>query len=575
MSSISNSSIGLGGISTSGGSPSLGNTLFGVDINALIDTLVEAKNLPNIQRQVRIDANTAKLSAYSELEGKLTALRSAASTLRNPSVISGFTDAFDAKQTLSRASGSIDAADLFGISATDSAQTGTYSLTITRIATSDTISGTVAIPDTDSTAVLAVDGNLVLEGTNIALTSTMDLEQIKDAINNVSDITKVRASIVQAGASDYRLVLKSTETGNAISISDNQTGSILASLGLAASGATDTTLSAAMVLDGISVIRSTNSVNDLIDGLSIELFQADPGKPVTITVDNNLSGIGDSIAAFMTAYNDVVGFVQDQRAVGAEGALSEDQVLFNDTLMQSTYRSLQSILSTGASGVESGALQLLRDIGIDLTSDGLLATTDTSKFEDALLSNLDGVRALFGYADSATTGFEVVDRPASIPATLLGKDITIRVLTTNGAGEPTSAEFVVDGVTTAATIENGFIKGADGSDYEGFVIGYTGGVVGATPYTGTFHPTQGIADLVAAMLDPVLDSQTGDLKAAKDEVRDSTTSLENQITVLDGQLDLYRTRLTLQFQAAQDAIAALESQKNSIQAYVDSLNSSN
>lgn len=214
MSSVSSSNLGFGGVTTgTNGQTQLSGTLFGVDINELVNNLVEARSIPNIQRQVRIDDNTAKLSAYAELEGKLKALDTAVAGLRNPRVTSGTLNTFDSKQTLSKASGSIAASELYGVSASNSAIAGTYSVTINRVARADTISGsgTPLIANADTANPLTVSGNLVIEGTNIAVTSTMTLNQIRDAINNVSGTTKVKASVVTATTGDVRLVLKHTD----------------------------------------------------------------------------------------------------------------------------------------------------------------------------------------------------------------------------------------------------------------------------------------------------------------------------------------------------------------------------
>lgn len=572
MSSTSTSNIGLGALSTtSTGSTSLGSTLFGIDINKLVDNLVEAKGIVNLRRQDKIDANTAKLSGYSSLQSLLSNLQSSVNFLRNPRVTSGLSDAFDAKTTLSNASGSIEASKLYGVSAADTALTGDYQITINRVAKTDTISSTAAITNSTSATPVLTDGALSLNGTSISLTSSMSLTQIKDAINNNSGVTKVKASIVQAGTNDFRIVLKGTDTGKAIDLTGSD-ANVLSELGLAASGATNTSLSAELVLDGVTVIRASNSVNDLIAGVSIELYQADVGNPISLSISNDLSYISDAVISFMDSYNAIVDFVKAQRAVGANGSVADEQVLYNDSLMQSVYRSLQSIVGTGATGTDTGMLKSLRDIGIDLDQYGRLVTSDADKFEDALLGKLDQVMALFGFSSNASNGLEVVDRKDAIPAALIGKSITVRVTATDAEGLPTAAEFELDGVVTTATIANGFIRGPAGTAYEGLVVGYTGGVISGTPYEGTLKLSQGIADQIAAVLEPTLNSSTGTLKAARDSLTSLNTRLESQIADFQTQLDLYRDRLLLTFQAAQQAIQALESQKSSIMSYIDSLN---
>jgi flagellar hook-associated protein 2 len=570
------SNLGFGSLNTgSSGSTSLGTTLFGVDVTKLVDSLVQARGLTNTRRQDKIDGNTEKLSAYATMQTKLEALRTAANPLRTPRVLSGDTNVFNTKQTLSTASGTIAASALVGVSAAENAEIGTHSLTINRIATADTITSSLSLPDSTSTVPLTANTTLTLGGVNVDLTNTMSLTQIRDAINAKKSSSGVVASIVQASASSYRMVLKSDTTGKAITLSDDLGGAGLTELGLAASGATDTSLSADLVVDGVSAIRSTNSISDLIDGLSLELFQADVGKPVSIQVSNNLTGISDAVTSFVTAYNDFVDFVKSQRAVSSDGTVGADQVLFNDNLLQTNYRNIQGIMSIGANGISTGALKTLNDVGIELGSDGKLTVKDSTKFEDSLLSKLDEVKNLFGFGSDASPGLSVVDRPDFIPTALVGKTVTVNITATDGSGIPTAASFTVDGNTVAAVITNGFIRGADGTDLEDFRIGYEGGVVGGTPYTGTFTPTQGIADQIAGALETVLDPQNGDIKNTTSTLTDTNTRLKDQIDTLTKQLEIYRARMLSQFQAAQNAISALESAQNSIKSYTDSLNSNN
>jgi flagellar hook-associated protein 2 len=568
------SSIGFGSISTnSSGSSNLGTTLFGINVDDLIDNLVEARSLANVRRQDLIDKNTSKLSAYAELRTLLTSVQTSAQALSNPRVTSGLTDTFDAKQTLSTASGSIAADKLYGVSADDTAVIGSYSLTISQIAKTDLVSGTQAFTATSATAYPA-GGTLTINGTNITIDATTTLTQLRDKINQQSGTTKVSATIIQSGTNDYRLVLKGTETGKAIDLADGNAGATLTALGLAESGETDASLSANLILDGVPVTRSSNSVNDLITGVKIELYQADPGNPITLNVDNDLSGISDAVAGFIDSYNAFVDYVKAQRAVGTDGAISETQLLYNDNLLQSTYRSIQSSLAGGALGISAGTLKTLEDIGISLDENNKLVVDDSGLFEDALLTKLDEVRNLFGFGAAASAGISVVDRPVKMPTAIAGKTVTVTVTATDVDGLPTAAYFTVDGVNYTAEIKNGFIRGTANSDLEGFVLGYEGGVVTGTPYTGTFTPTAGIAEQMAATLQTVLDQENGDLKSVTDTLTDANTRLEDQILTLTNQLEIYRNRLVLQFQAAQDAINILESAKNSIKSFADSLNSS-
>ena len=570
----STSSINFGGLNTSStGSTSLSTTLFGVDVGEMVDMLVEAKSVPNTLRQDKIDANTAKISAYSELETLLATLQNSVQVLRNPSVVSGKTDVFDTLQSYSKASGSINASELYGVTVAKGAEVANYSLTINRIATKDTVSGTAAIANKTTATPLSTAGTLTINGVDVALTSSMTLENIRNAINDADGLA-VTASIVQAGTNDYRLVLKADDTGKAISLTDNTTGTTLSALGLAASGKTNTNLSAEVVLDGVTVVSASNSLNDLITGVSIELYQADAGKPIALSVERDLSSISDAVSEFLASYNDLVDFVKAQRAVTSEGAASDEQVLFNDGIMNSTYRVLQSMLSSVVQ--TGGAVNTLAAIGVELDRTGHLVVEDDTLFEDALLGNLEQVRALFGYSYNESSGIVVADRPAKVNPAVNGKEVTLRVTATDASGLPTAAEFEVGGVVYAATLSNGLIRGASNSPLEGFVVGYEGGALGVgETYEGTFKPVQGLADQFAVYLDSVLADEKGSLKTAVAQLEDTNSRLESQILRLEGQLEIYRETMLRKFDAAQKMMAALESQKNSIQALVESLTGNN
>ena len=256
-------------------------------------------------------------------------------------------------------------------------------------------------------------------------------------------------------------------------------GTALADLGLAESGETAESLSAHLTLNGLDVYRTTNSIDDLVDGVSIELFQADPGNTLRVEVDQDLSRVKTAVLDLVDAYNAVRDFVLEQRAVNDDGTAAEGALLFNDGLTRSAAAELERILSGVVEGLEAGGLNNLRDVGVTFTADNRLSVDET-KLDDALLTDFEAVRRLFAFdAEQGNDDFVTLARPGTLPAGLTGEAITVRVLETDADDRPVAAEFEVGGVVTAATIANGFIKGPTGTDFEGFTLGYEGPVVNA------------------------------------------------------------------------------------------------
>src|SRR4051794_15881474 len=84
---------------------------------------------------------------------------------------------------------------------------------------------------------------------------------------------------------------------------------VLGTLGLSTDGGTTlkrplaAPQDAKIAIDGTTITRSSNTIADAIDGMTLNLFQADPGTTVTVEVDRSLSGVEDQIKSFADAYN--------------------------------------------------------------------------------------------------------------------------------------------------------------------------------------------------------------------------------------------------------------------------------
>lgn len=146
------------------------------------------------------------------------------------------------------------------------------------------------------------------------------LQDIRDKINNLTDSTGVQASVIKVSPTESTLIFTSTSEGedNRISFSDD-TGAVLQNLGVLSD---PTTINAANVidggnnalikLDGVTVSRSSNEFSDLVDGLSISLYDAEPGTKIKIDVEQDLNQAKTAIVGFVDAYNAVQSFINEK-----------------------------------------------------------------------------------------------------------------------------------------------------------------------------------------------------------------------------------------------------------------------
>ena len=144
---------------------------------------------------------------------------------------------------------------------------------------------------------------------------------------------------------------------------------------------------AQLKVDGVLLSRPTNTVTDALDGVSINLLQAEAGTEIDFTVTRDLDASVQSIKDFAKAYNDIVSFSSGQQLDG--------QPLRSNSALRRILGSFTQALRTEVAA--GGAFSRGTLAGVTLTRSGSLEVNDTS-IRSALNANLSGVQALFGTA---------------------------------------------------------------------------------------------------------------------------------------------------------------------------------
>ncbi|MFM7621925.1 MAG: flagellar filament capping protein FliD, partial [Alphaproteobacteria bacterium] len=291
-----------------------------MDLNELVDGFVKAKSVPISRKEVEVSKKSDILSSYKDYEDLLNALKSPSGNLRRPSVAQNGTDVFG--QNIAYATSSLGGSSS-AVTVTPKAATplGTYSLTVNRLAKSDAVlSSAVDVFSSQEDPLITSAGTLSINGTAIAVAAGDSLKTVVDAINTQTSTTKVRAQIVNLGDGTYRLNLSATESGKAITLTGSDAG-VLDDLNISAlgSGETDASLSAEVVYNGVTVTRSSNTINDLIPSASIDLFSANPLDKIRISVETNNQNVRAQVDAFVDAYNALRDFYDTQTFVNGDG----------------------------------------------------------------------------------------------------------------------------------------------------------------------------------------------------------------------------------------------------------------
>lgn len=376
----------------------------GIDVGGIVSQLVAAEGQPARNRLDRREAETqATISALGGLKGALSEFQSALSGLSD-------LDAFQARRATSGDS------SLFTATADETASAGSYQIEVERLAQGQKLrSGDFADADTavgTGTLTLDVGGNsfdIAVDAGNNTLAG------IRDAINASPDNTGVTATTVNVddpnnkGNTVTRLVLTADEPGkaNEITVStvdddgNNTDAEKLSRLSSASGELRDLQAAqdALIRIDGQAVTRSSNSINDAIDGVTLELKKSDVGSTNSLDVALNTGAVKSKVESFIKAYNGLVETTNQLSSydpeTGRAGALQGDSTL------RAISTQIRREMSETVDGID-GAFANLATIGVETQRDGTLKL-DSARLDEAMDADFDAIGQMFASEDGYAT----------------------------------------------------------------------------------------------------------------------------------------------------------------------------
>ncbi len=371
----------------------------GLDVNGIISKLMQIEQKPLTAMATKEAAYNAKLTAYGSLKGALSSLQTASQALATTSTLTG-------------KSASVSDTTVLSASASSTAAAGSYSLSVTQLATSHTVRsntnyGTADTFNTGSLAITVGSGSAV----NVTIDSSNNtLAGISQAINNAN--AGVTATVINVGTTN-RLVLSSNTSGSAgtISVAATEDGiggpytNTLTGLKSVNLVQTQAASDAQLTINGLAITRSSNIITDAISGVTLTLAKgtlASPGNAV-LTVAKDTAATTTAINSFVTAYNTAVGLLKTSSAYNA--ATKTGAVLSGDSTVRSLQAELSNLVHTSVTGV-AGGISTLSDIGVNVQKDGTLAV-DSTKLAATLADPTKDVASLFSQTTVGNEGIAV------------------------------------------------------------------------------------------------------------------------------------------------------------------------
>jgi flagellar hook-associated protein 2 len=408
----------------------------GLDVETIVTKLMAIEQQPLKLLQNTATTIQTKISAFGGLQSSVSAFRDAALALTNPSTWSG-------------TAGTSSDAGSVGVSSTASAVAGSYAVTVQALATTQSVASTAFAASSSTVGSGTLHINLGqwsaapastftaasgATGLDIVVTDTDTLATLRDKINAAG--AGVSASIL-TDTSGARLVLNSSATGAAngfqITAANGASGN-LAALAYDPPNSTGTKLTqsaanAAATINGLSVSSATNSLSDMIQGVTLNLFKVS-STPVQISVAQDTTATKTAIQGFVTAYNALATLLTTDTKY--DSGTSTAGVLQGDSTAVTLQRQLRNLL--GASSGASTVFTTLSQAGLETQADGTLKIND-AKLTSAM-GKLPELKKLFANSDTTNPANDgIVRRLRVLSDSLVNSD---GLLTTRTEGLNTS-----------------------------------------------------------------------------------------------------------------------------------------
>ena len=365
----------------------------GVLNSDLVDQLAAAEREPTENRLTRRTERTdALISAYGTLRSAVTELRLPMRQLGSAESLKSFS----ASSSGSGVSVSVAGSD---------ASRGSYNVNVTSLAQSQALATRETFVDRDATSV--GQGTLTLsvgaKTTDISIDSGNDtLQGLANAINDAN--AGVSAGIIDTG-NGYQLVLSADDTGtaNAVSISavdgdgNNTDDQGLSRFAFNSSMAADSGLretiaatDAIMEINGVEVTRASNSIDDVVDGLTFNLTEVGQSN---VKVEQDTAAVADRVQEFVDKFNTLQSTITDLSSFNSE--TGQGSILTGDATVRNIQNQLRRVLTDVVPGLESANVRSLADVGISTDFSTGNLQFDSEKFQQQLRENPDDVTALF------------------------------------------------------------------------------------------------------------------------------------------------------------------------------------
>jgi flagellar hook-associated protein 2 len=467
---------------------------------------------------------------------------------------------------------------------TGEAEEGVHTLIVNQLAQKDVwvnsgdgfASEDEVITTTATTLELTLDGETI----TVEVTAGTTLEGLVSAVNNDVDARdKIEAELLYDG-DEYYFKLSSEDAGadNAITIASNANLT-----GLTSFTNTQTAQNAQIKVDGFPaeedewIERDTNSIDDVVSGITFELKETTDEDGVRISVEYDTDAMAEKITTFVEAVNQIILDIQTLTGrVDTDEDDDEESYTVDNYAMDIMYNNIKSCLSSGALGfsaydAEDGGdyFNALSQIGISTDADEGSDTfgqllLDEDELEEAIETDPEAIGYLFsqhGVGESDSDALQVI---SVIDTVTQAGTYDVQYTVENGV----LASATINGVEASVDSDNWTILGTS-DDTSGLYMSVTDQTDGT--HGGDVRVKQGIVGTLSDLLDDITNEDDGTLPILIENYESSVTALDNNIYNEEARLDALETSLTRKYAALDALLAVYETKADTLTSLLDEL----
>jgi flagellar hook-associated protein 2 len=392
----------------------------GLNTSEIIAQLMQLERQPQVRLQSKQKAVESAISALRDLNTKFLSITTAAAKLNTAT---GWQLATATSSDATRVAAS----------ATSGATQSSLTFSVEQLAKASTslsagfVSSTTASVATANTSIFLTKGSAAAVEID---TGDGSLGAVVNAVNKAG--AGVTASAVQTTTGEYRLHLASTTTGadTAISIKDGAGANPFAAT-LGTQDAVVVGQDAKLLLGTSTVTRASNTISDLMTGVTLTLTKAETGVPVTVAVKSDAEGLAANVSALVDAVNlarsDMKALTTYNLETKAKGKL------YGDSSIRSLRGGLaDAVIGDGATSAGIAGVTVERDGTVKFDKTKFLAAMaeDPVAVEKAL--GADGMAGrLHSLADGASRGQYDASGPGLIHGAITSRESQITGLKTS------------------------------------------------------------------------------------------------------------------------------------------------